>query len=325
MKNKKNRAPAQKESAALKRSPKGIRLWVQIIFTALTNGYVNGFLQSKIYTGPTKAVCVPGLNCYSCPGALGACPIGSLQAVISSRNYQFSFYIIGFLMAVGALCGRLICGFLCPFGLVQDLLHKLPFPKIVKLPGEKYLKYLKYIILVVFVLLLPMFMVNIIGQGDPWFCKWICPSGTLLGGLPLVAGNPDLQAAIGWLFGWKVFLLFSIVVLSIITYRPFCKFLCPLGVVYGVFNPISLYHLSVDEEQCVDCGLCKKNCKMGIDPRKTPNHPECIRCGDCARICPTGAIAKGLGTGSSSKKAACTGRCASCAGTCAGNTGLKEK
>ena len=190
-----------------KQQKKGIRLWVQIIFAALTNGYVNGFIQSKIYTGPTKALCVPGLNCYSCPGALGACPIGSLQAVISSRSYQFSFYIIGFLMAVGALSGRVVCGFLCPFGLVQDLLHKIPVPKLKKLPGEKYLKYLKYVILAVFVLLLPMFAVNIIGQGNPWFCKWICPSGTLLGGIPLTLGNPDLQAAIGRLFDWKVFLI----------------------------------------------------------------------------------------------------------------------
>lgn len=312
------------KKAASKRPKKGIRLWAQILFAALTNGYVNGFIQSKIYTGPTKALCVPGLNCYSCPGALGACPIGSLQAVIGSRNYQFSFYIIGFLMAVGALIGRVVCGFLCPFGLVQDLLHKIPVPKIKKLPGEKYLKYLKYVILVVFVLLLPMFAVNIIGQGDPWFCKWICPSGTLLGGIPLVAGNPDLQAAVGWLFDWKVFLLASIVVLSMFSYRPFCKFLCPLGAVYGVFNPISLYHLRLDEEKCVDCGICKKTCKMGIDPRKTPNSPECIRCGDCVRACPRGALTKGFGIGKKAADPSCTGSCASCAGACAGNSAPKE-
>ena len=303
------------KKAANKRPKKGIRLWVQILFAALTNGYVNGFIQSKIYTGPTKALCVPGLNCYSCPGALGACPIGSLQAVIGSLNYQFSFYIIGFLMAVGALIGRVVCGFLCPFGLVQDLLHKIPVPKIKKLPGEKYLRYLKYVILAVFVLLLPMFAVNIIGQGDPWFCKWICPSGTLLGGIPLVAGNPDLQAAVGWLFDWKVFLLASILVLSMFSYRPFCKVLCPLGAVYGVFNPISLYHLRLDEEKCVDCGICKEICKMGIDPRKTPNSPECIRCGDCVRACPKGALAKGFGIGKKAAAPSCTGSCASCTGS----------
>lgn len=302
-----------------KQQKKGIRLWVQIIFAALTNGYVNGFIQSKIYTGPTKALCVPGLNCYSCPGALGACPIGSLQAVISSRSYQFSFYIIGFLMAVGALSGRVVCGFLCPFGLVQDLLHKIPVPKLKKLPGGKYLKYLKYVILAVFVLLLPMFAVNIIGQGNPWFCKWICPSGTLLGGIPLTLGNPDLQAAIGRLFDWKVFLMVSILVFSMFAYRPFCRFLCPLGAVYGVFNPVSLYHLHLDEDKCVNCGICKKTCKMGIDPRETPNSIECIRCGDCVRACPAGALTKGFGIGRK-PEAACSDSCASCSKSCGGKS-----
>ena len=312
-----------KETAGNKRPKNGFRLWIQIGFAALTNGYVNGFLQSKIYTGPTKAICVPGLNCYSCPGAFGACPIGSLQAVLNRRDYQFSFYIIGFLMTVGAFCGRLICGFLCPFGLVQDLLHKIPLPKIKKIPGEKYLKYLKYIILVVFVFLLPMFVVNIIGQGNPWFCKWICPSGTLLGGIPLVAGNSNLQAAIGWLFNWKVFLLLSIIIFSMFIYRPFCKYLCPLGTIYSVFNPISLYHLSVDEDKCVDCGICKKTCKMGIDPRKKPNHPECIRCGDCVRACPVQAITKGFSIKKTNKASACSSSCGSCSKDC--KYGSEEK
>lgn len=306
-----------------KQQKKGIRLWVQIIFAALTNGYVNGFIQSKIYTGPTKALCVPGLNCYSCPGALGACPIGSLQAVISSRSYQFSFYIVGFLMAVGALSGRVVCGFLCPFGLVQDLLHKIPVPKLKTLPGEKYLKYLKYVILAVFVLLLPMFAVNIIGQGNPWFCKWICPSGTLLGGIPLTAGNPDLQAAIGRLFDWKVFLMVSILVFSMFAYRPFCRFLCPLGAVYGVFNPVSLYHLHLDEDKCVNCGVCKNTCKMGIDPRETPNSIECIRCGDCVRACPAGALTKGFGIGRK-PETACSDSCVSCSKSCGGKSVLKK-
>lgn len=115
-----------------------IRLCVQIVFAALTNGYLIGFMEGKIYQGPSKKFCVPGLNCYSCPGAVASCPIGSLQAVLGSNNYKFSFYIIGFLMIVGSLFGRFICGWLCPFGLVQDLLYKIPFvKKIKKVPFDK--------------------------------------------------------------------------------------------------------------------------------------------------------------------------------------------
>lgn len=266
------------------------RLWVQIGFTALTNGYINGFVQGKIYSGPGKQICVPGLNCYSCPGALGACPIGALQAVLSSRDFRFSFYIIGFLMMVGALCGRLICGFLCPFGLVQDLLHKIPGRKLKKLPGEKILRFLKYAVLVIFVIWLPLTVVNIIGQGDPWFCKWICPSGTLMGGLPLLSLDPLLRKAAGWLFGWKMFVLVALLTLSVFYYRPFCKFLCPLGAIYGLFNPISLYRYRLDTQKCVGCGGCATSCKLGLDPRAKPNQPDCIRCGECLRACPTDAL-----------------------------------
>lgn len=92
------------------RLKKNTRLAVHICFTALTNGYVNGYLQGTIYRGTGKKFCVPGLNCYSCPGALGACPIGSLQAVLNSPRHHFSLYIIGFLMAVSAFFGRFICG-----------------------------------------------------------------------------------------------------------------------------------------------------------------------------------------------------------------------
>lgn len=271
-----------------------LRLWVQIGFIALTNGYVNGFLKGKIYTGNTKALCVPGLNCYSCPGALGSCPIGALQAVLGSRNYKFSFYIIGFLMLVGAVFGRFICGWLCPFGLIQDLLYKIPFvKKIRKLPGDRWLRWLKYVILAVFVVIMPLFVVDIIGQGTPWFCKLICPSGTLTAGIPLVVLNPGLRAAIGWLFGWKLFLLVGIVLLSILTYRPFCRYLCPLGAMYGWFNPIAFYRFQIDEKACTKCKACQKVCKLDIPVWEKPNSVECIRCGDCKKSCPHKAIKNG--------------------------------
>lgn len=268
-----------------------MRMLVQLAFAALTNGYAAGFAQGNIYKGAGKFVCVPGLNCYSCPGALGACPIGSLQAVITSREHKFSFYVIGFLLLFGALFGRLVCGWLCPFGLVQDLLHQIPFvKKLRRLPGERWLKYLKYVILLGFVIILPLTVLDIVGQGQPWFCKYICPSGTLFAGIPLIAANPPLRAALGWLFTWKAAILVVLVMLSIIVYRPFCRYLCPLGAIYGLFNPVALYRFRINEDTCTKCGACQKACKLDIPVYRTPNSPECIRCGDCRRACPHGAV-----------------------------------
>nr|WP_122012097.1 4Fe-4S binding protein [Maliibacterium massiliense] len=272
------------------------RLGVQIAFTALSNGYVQGFARGEIYTGPSKAVCLPGLNCYSCPGALGACPLGSLQAVLGSRGHWFAFYVVGFLMIVGALVGRFVCGWLCPFGLVQDLLHKIPFPKkLRRLPGENVLRSLKYILLIGFVILLPLFAVDAFGQGQPWFCKYVCPSGTLLGGVPLLSANEGLRAAAGWLFAWKGALLAVLLVLSILLYRPFCRYLCPLGVIYGFFNKIALLRYRVDAEKCTACGVCQRTCPMDIPTYKTPNSAACIRCGACVKACPHRAIGTTLG------------------------------
>lgn len=264
---------------------------MQVLWALLTNSYLIGFAQGKIYRGKLKNLCVPGLNCYSCPGALGSCPIGAMQAVIGSWNFKFAFYVAGFLVFFGALMGRFACGWLCPFGLIQELLHKIPFPRKVRaVPGDKLLRKLKYLILLVFVILLPMFLVDVIGQGAPYFCKLLCPAGTLEGGIPLVLLNRSMRGAIGWLYAWKNLLLAATVILSILVYRPFCKYICPLGAVYSVFNPISVFRYRVDKEACISCGACAKACQMQVDPVQNANHPECIRCGECKKACPVKAI-----------------------------------
>ena len=279
---------------AKKKTSKWSRHGFQALWALLTNSYLIGFVQGKIYKGNLKKLCVPGMNCYSCPGAVGSCPIGSLQAVIGSWNFKFAFYVAGFLVFVGALVGRFVCGWLCPFGLIQDLLHKIPFPKKLRtFRGDKLLRKLKYVILVVFVILLPMFLVDVMGQGAPYFCKLICPVGTLEGGIPLALMNKSMHSVLGWLYAWKNVLLVATILLSIIIYRPFCKYICPLGAIYSAFNPISVFKYRVDESKCVSCGACSKSCKMGVDPVQNANHPECIRCGLCKKVCPTGAISSG--------------------------------
>lgn len=263
----------------------------QLAATLASNPFLLNFFQGKIHKGSSKTVCVPGLNCYSCPAAAASCPIGSLQAVIGSSKFHFAYYIVGFLILIGVLLGRVVCGFLCPFGWFQELLHKLPTKKF-STKKLHFLTYLKYVILVVFVIVLPMTVVNEIGLGDPFFCKYICPAGILEGGIPLSIANAGIRASLGELFTWKSCILLGIVVLSVFFYRPFCKWICPLGAFYALFNKISLYKLHIDAEKCTSCGACSRVCKMDVDVFRTPNHAECIRCGDCIRTCPHQAITK---------------------------------
>ena len=255
-----------------------LRGWIQAAATLLTNIHLPNFFKGKIYQGNAKTVCVPGLNCYSCPAA-----------TVGSSRFKFSYYITGFFILFGVILGRFICGFLCPFGWFQDLLHKIPCKKF-STGKLKPLRYLKYIILLVFVILLPMLVTNSVGMGDPFFCKYLCPQGVLEGAIPLSLSNASIRMALGKLFTYKSLILIAVVVLSILFYRPFCKWICPLGAIYSLFNKVSFLRIKVENDRCVGCMQCTKACKMDVNVLETPDHPECIRCGACMKACPHNAI-----------------------------------
>ena len=266
------------------------RFSIQAAATLLQNANLRGFFTGRIYQGASKSVCVPGLNCYSCPGAVGACPLGSLQSFLGSRPVKLPYYVMGLLLFFGALLGRAVCGFLCPIGWLQELLHRIPFPK--KLRGDRAsgpLRKLKYLILALTVTL-PLFFAL-----TPFFCKYLCPAGTLAGIL-LALADAAVRPLLGGIFAWKAAVLVSLVAASLLIFRPFCKYLCPLGAVYGLCNRFSLYRGEVDADKCIRCEKCAAACRMGVEPQKEINSAECIRCGDCARVCPTGAIRMGFRT-----------------------------
>lgn len=234
---------------------------IQLGAALASNPFLMNFLHGRISRTGLKAVCVPGLNCYSCPAAAASCPIGALQAVIGSSKFQFAWYVVGFLIFAGALLGRVVCGFLCPFGWFQELLHKIPAKKF-STRRVRILTYLKYGILALFVIVLPMTVVNEVGMGDPFFCKYICPAGILEGGIPLALADAGIRAGLGGLFTWKSCILLGTALLAVFFYRPFCKWLCPLGAFYGLCNRISICRLQVDSGRCTACGACSRACRM---------------------------------------------------------------
>lgn len=262
---------------------------MQAAATLLTNVHLPNFVKGGIYQGAGKTVCVPGLNCYSCPAASGACPIGSFQAVVGSSKFNFSYYVTGTLILIGVLLGRFVCGFLCPFGWLQELLHKIPSKKL-STKQLKPLRYVKYVVLLLAVVLLPALVVSDTGMGDPFFCKYVCPQGVLEGAIPLAVVNTGIRSALGRLFTWKLIILVTVVVLSVLFYRPFCKWICPLGAWYALMNKVSLLGMQVDRHRCVSCGRCARACEMDVDVTRSPDHAECIRCGKCISVCPVDAV-----------------------------------
>lgn len=264
------------------------RRLIQLYAALLFNANIKGFFTGRIYQGPLKNICTPGLNCYSCPGASGACPMGALQNALSDSGKTAPYYVIGIILLYGLLFGRWICGFLCPFGLIQDLVHKIKTPKVGKGKITRVLSYFKYVVLGFFAILFPLIYAGF-EFPLPGFCKYICPAGTLEGAVGLLS-NPENESMLGMLgplFTWKFLLMVGFIVGCVFLYRFFCRFFCPLGAIYGLFNKISFIGVKLNKDACTDCGLCAGKCKMDI---RHVGDQECIQCGECIDVCPTGAI-----------------------------------
>jgi polyferredoxin len=243
----------------------------------LANSYFQIFSTRIIYDGPLKSACVPFLNCHACPTALMACPIGMLQHFMALG--QVPYFLIGFFIVIGLAVGRAACGWLCPFGLIQDLLYKI---KAKKFGIPKFLNYLKYPILVILVIILPYFTYT------HWFSK-LCPFGALTAGIPWVIWNPidpdfDTQVidpeTVGFWYFLKIAILIVFLLWFVLSKRPFCRVICPLGAIWGVFNRISLLRFKI-KESCAECGSCAEMCPMDLDVNTEVDSENCIKCFEC--------------------------------------------
>ena len=265
------------------------RKLIQLYAALLYNANLKGFVKGELYTGKGKYLCAPGLNCYSCPAAVTACPLGALQNALASSGKTAPSYIFGILLLTGLLLGRSVCAYLCPFGLIEELLHKIPSPKIKKSKLTRCLSWMKYMILIYFVLLIPIWYGLRENLPIPGFCKYICPVGILEGAIPLLSHpkNTSKLSMLSGLFTLKFVIFILIITLCIFCYRAFCRFLCPLGAIYGLLNRYCLCGMTVLPEKCTACGRCISHCQM--DVKKIGDH-ECIQCGDCIKVCPHQAI-----------------------------------
>jgi len=250
------------------------RVWVQIAFL---------FVWLDPLAVRMHTVCSPVFHCYACPLATFACPIGVIAQF--SALHMFPFIAVGLLMLVGILLGALICGWVCPFGLLQDLAAKIPTPRF-KIP--QWMGYFRYVVLFGAVLLIPWFF----GSEHPLFICLICPAGGLEKAVPDmaaagIAGNP-----IPWPNAIKLTIIAVFLVAIFFTIRPWCRVLCPLGAIFGFFNRFSAFKMKLDDQACTNCGRCRTICKYSGTPDKDPNSDTCLRCLECTQCAP-GALQSG--------------------------------
>jgi len=238
-----------------------------------------GFLNiwfADLNTGALRGICSPIFYCHSCPWATMACPLGVL--INFSRLRIVPFVTLGLLGLVGTLGGRLVCGWLCPFGLLQELLHKIPTRKF-RIPAG--LSYVKYALLVVFVFAVPFFW-----PGAPYtFCDG-CPSSVIESTIPwaFVAQwqvTPGMFGGFTPRFWIRISILVAVAIFVVPVSRGFCRVLCPLGAIFSLFNRFSLFRFGLVHAKCNNCGACAKWCPVDIDPVGQMNTAECIRCHEC--------------------------------------------
>ncbi len=249
----------------------------QMFGVIMTNIYVNVFASNQIYQGLFKSVCLPFLYCHSCPTAGFACPLGVMQHY--SAIHQFPFFLVGHLMIVGLLVGRMVCGWVCPVGLFQEFVYKI---KTVKIEIPRFWGMLPWFLLIVFIIILP-FMTT-----EHWFSK-LCPVGTVVAGIPWVLWNPINPStgtltiepgAVGWMFALKLVILAVVLWLFVVSKRPFCQYICPMGLFWSFFNKVSIMKLEVGDG-CTGCNACQKKCPEGMKVHEDPNMKDCIRCLEC--------------------------------------------
>jgi polyferredoxin len=244
------------------------RIWVQAAFLL-------------VWLDPARlrlhTMCSPVFHCYACPLSTFACPIGVIAQF--SALHIFPFIAIGLLIAVGALFGSLICGWVCPFGFLQDLVAKVPTPRF-DLP--KWTGYFRYVILIATVLAIPYFF----GEEHPLFVCRICPAGALEAAVPNMVGQAIAGKEIVWPNAVKLAVLSLFLIAIFFMRRPWCRLLCPLGATFSLFNRVSAFFLRFNAGECTYCERCHKLCEYGIEPEKAPNALRCVRCLECTRCSP---------------------------------------
>jgi ferredoxin-type protein NapH len=253
-----------------------------------------------------------------------ACPIGSMQHFVGLK--ELPWYVLGVIGLAGALGGRFACGWLCPFGWIQELIHKIPVPKWAIQPRKRARWWVLLVatlfyaggfwavlplavqVPLLFALYLTAGLVLYAFLGasrafalaglvvivawithEPWFCK-LCPAGMLEGGIPQVLLDANLRRWVGSLYWFKLATLLLFLIWMAVTRRPFCRWVCPLGAFWSPFNRWSTLQMSVDNDACIRCNRCQQVCPTDIRIYEDANSEACIRCMECIDACPVSCV-----------------------------------
>jgi polyferredoxin len=222
------------------------------------------------------------------------CPMGGLETlytfIASGGKYVPHVHLSNVIILVAALVTALLarnafCGWLCPFGFIQDMISsfsafvqkRVPAVrktvKILKTRGarlavlDRYLRFLKYGVLAWAVLGAAVYGFMVFRDVDPWAGLW-----NLL----------ELSLTLGTI------VLAIVLIASLFVERPWCRYACPLGAATGLVSKLSPFYLKREAEACKACAICTTACPMGlpVHTATTIKSVDCIGCLECVDVCP---------------------------------------
>jgi polyferredoxin len=267
---------ASKPKALSARRTAKIRLIVQIFFFALIALIaVNHGLEEA-----GKAIPV-----LSAASLHAICPFGGVVSVYQfvttgtfvRKTHSASFILMWIVFALTLLLGPVFCGWVCPFGSIQEWFGKLGrkifkrrYNRFIPYKVDRILRYLRYLMLGWVVYMTAVTGTLFFADIDPYFALFnVWTSEVAIGG---------------------VVILIAVLALSLLVERPFCKYACPYGAVLGVFNLFRVFKVRRNRSTCINCKACDRTCPMNI-PVSTGGavrHHQCISCLKCTseQACP---------------------------------------
>ena len=244
-----------------------------LIFGSRLTGTVFSSVQLPIFACPYNLDQLTSSGCYM---------LSHLDVLVSSWKEILAFF--GTFLVCAVLLGRVLCGFVCPLGFIQDVAHEARQAlhiEGISLNERLYavLRMVKWVMLIIFL------GIGFVGGN---FCDF-CPAMALS---PALAGF-KLSLGLGG------FVMVIVLVSGFFKRRCFCN-ICPLGFILGLTHKISLFKLKKDAVACTECGACYETCPMGIKSVFTVREgkgkydiqcidvttSDCIMCGECVRCCP---------------------------------------
>lgn len=258
---------------------------ILVRFKATRNLRIVFLLGSLIYLGFIKG---------SCP-----CPISSVQySVLFAFGEQVEFhrilYFLG-LIPITYVLGKVWCGWVCHLGAVQEFLH-LP-AKYNFLKGRKAQNTLRIIRWSLFgALVIQLFI-----SRELFFCK-IDPFLSIFN-LGLSIKYPVINGI----------LLGSLLLSSLFVYRPFCRSMCPIGLLLGLVSKIPGASVIGVTNECSSCTLCNNSCKIEAITREGKksfiDNQDCIACGECMDACKKNSLSLFRKSKTNPSKVICQGKC----------------